>query len=55
MKSDKPKSIEEVKNLIGIGDIEVMIQEDLPDGTTRLLICDNRRTYEEGEVYEIIV
>ncbi len=51
----KPKTFEEVEQLIASGNIEVMIQEDLPDGTTRLFICDNRRTYEEGEIYEIII
>jgi hypothetical protein len=51
----KPKSFDELKNLVDTGDIEIMISEDLDDGTTRLLIHDHRRTYEEGEVYELIV
>jgi hypothetical protein len=42
-------------DLVKTGDIEIMLQEDLDDGTTSLLVCDNRRSYEEGEVYEIIV
>jgi len=49
----KPQSIEEVKNLIDAGDMEVWVQEDLDDGTTRLLVCDNRSTY--ANIYEIIV
>lgn len=53
--TEKPKSIEEVKTLISNGDIEIMLAEDLPDGTTRLLVCDYRRTFDENEVYEIIV
>jgi len=55
MIAPKPQSIKEVENLIGKGDIEIWLQEDLDDGTTRLLVCDNRRTYDEAEIYEIIV
>ncbi len=51
----KPKTFEEVEQLIASGDIEVMIQEDIDEQLTRMLICDNRRSYEEGEIYEIIV
>lgn len=51
----KPRSYEEVIALKEANEIEVMLAEDLPDGTTRMLICDNRRTYEEGEIYEIII
>lgn len=49
----KPQSFDELKILIDAGDIEILISEDLDDGTTRLLICDNRRT--EGEIYELII
>ena len=52
---DKPKSFEELRQLVENGDIEVLIQEGVSDGTTRLLVRDNRRSYEEGEVYELIV
>ena len=55
MKFLKPTSFDELKQLVENGDISVMLQEDLPDGTTRLLIQDNRRTYDEGEIYEIII
>ena len=51
----KPRNAEELKQLVDDHDIEIMLAEDLDDGTTRLLICDNRRTYEEGEIYELIV
>lgn len=51
----KPTSFPELKTLVDAGDIEVMLQEDQDDGTTRVLLCDHRRTYEEGEIYEIIV
>ena len=37
------------------GDIEVLLAEELKDGTTHLMICDHRRTNEEGEIYEIII
>ncbi len=53
--AEKPKSFDELKQLVVNEDIEILLQEDLPDGTTRLLIQDNRRTYEEGEIYELIV
>jgi len=46
---------DELKNLLASGDIEILLQEDVGDGTTRLLICDRRRTYKEGEIYETIV
>ncbi len=52
---EKPKSFEELKQLVENGDIEVLIQEDQSDGTTLLLILDNRRSYEEGEIYELRV
>jgi hypothetical protein len=51
----KPESFDELKALHDAGDIEVMLEEDLDDGATRLLVCDHRRTYEEGEIYELIV
>ncbi len=54
MKS-KPKTLDELKVLFDSGDIEIMLSEDMEDGTTRILICDHRRTYEEGEIYEIII
>lgn len=53
--TQKPKNLDELEALINSGDIEVMLQEDLDDGTTRLLICDHRRTYEEGEIYEVVI
>lgn len=55
MIKEKPKTWEELEALYDAGDISVLLQEELDDGTTRILICDNRRTYEEGEIYEIIV
>jgi len=51
----KPQNIEELKKLVESREIEIMLSEDLPDGTTRLLILDCRRQYSEGEIYEIIV
>ena len=51
----KPTDFAELKALVDSGDIEVMLQEDLDDGATRVLLCDRRRTFEEGEIYEIIV
>lgn len=60
MSKDKPETFEEVDTLVQMGAIEVMLQEDvkcLADGKykTHFLICDHRRTVEEGEVYEVIV
>ena len=51
----KPKTFEEVLKLVDSGDIEVMLQEWMTDGTICFLICDHRRTYEDGEVYEVVV
>lgn len=51
----KPQSFNELENLVNNGDIEIMVSEELDDGTTRLLICDHRRIYEDGEIYELIV
>lgn len=55
MMNNKPTSFEELKALVSSGEIEIMLQEDFQDGTTHLLVCDNRRTYEEGEIYEVIL
>ena len=52
--SGKPKTFAELKALVESGDISVMLQEDLSDGTTRLLLCDYRQPWEK-EVYEVIV
>ena len=51
---EKPKTFEEVKALVESGHISVMLQEEI-DGETHFLISDHRRTYEEGEIYEVIV
>ena len=51
----KPKNEEELKALVDSKEVEILLYEDLPDGTTRLLICDHRRSYEEGEIYELVV
>ena len=51
----KPKSFEQLQILINSGDIEILLDEELDDGTTRLLICDHRQSYNDGEVYELIV
>ncbi len=51
----KPRNAEELKALVDAHEIEIMLSEDLPDGTSRLFICDNRRTFEEGEIYELII
>lgn len=51
----KPQSEAELRQLVEHGDIEIMLAEDLEDGTSRLLVCDHRRTFEQGEIYEIIV
>ena len=55
VKPCKPKSMSEIEALVADGDLCVMLAEDLNDGTTRLLVCDYRRTFDEGEIYEIIV
>ncbi len=51
----KPQSLDELKALRNSGDIEIMLAEDMADGTTRILICDHRRTFEEGKIYEIVI
>jgi hypothetical protein len=55
MKSERPKTFEELKQLVDNGDIEVWIEEDISDTLTRYFILDRRRTYEEGELYELIL
>ena len=55
MKAEKPKNIEELQQLVDSGDIEILDVFDLPDGTTCVAICDSRRSYEEGEIYEIYI
>ena len=54
-RAQKPQNEAELRQLVEAGDIEIMLAEDLEDGTSRLLLCDHRRSYEEGEIYEIIV
>lgn len=51
----KPRNSEELQRLIDAHDIEILLSEDIDGQLTRLLICDNRRSYDEGELYEIIV
>ena len=51
----RPETIEELKSLVDAGDIEILLSEEIADGTTHLLVQDNRRTFEEGELYEIVV
>ena len=51
----KPESTDELRTLVESGDIEILLSEEIADGTTHLLVQDNRRTYEEGELYEIVV
>ena len=55
MKPPKPKNEAELKKLVESGDIEIMLAEDICGQLTRLLLCDHRRSYEEGEIYEIVV
>ena len=55
MISPKPKNEEELKQLVEAGDIEIMLAEDICGQLTRFLLCDHRRSYFEGEIYEIIV
>lgn len=50
----KPQTLEEVERLMNDGEIEVWIAEESDKGL-HLLICDRRRTVEEGELYEIVV
>lgn len=51
----KPRSADELKALVDSGEIEIMLMEEIDGGLTRLLLCDHRRNYEEGEIYELIV
>lgn len=50
----KPKTWTEVERLMDDEEIEVWIAEESDRGL-HLLICDHRRTVEEGEIYEIVV
>ena len=51
----QPQNEAELRQLVDSGDIEIMLWEDIDAQLTRLLLCDHRRSYEEGEIYEIIV
>lgn len=51
---EKPKTFSEVESLVKSGDISVLIQEERGEKTL-FLICDNRRVYEKGEIYEVLV
>ena len=51
----KPQNEEELRQLVEAGDIEIMLAEDICGQLTRLLLCDHRRSYSEGEIYEIVV
>ena len=51
----KPKTWKEFEELYRDGDIEILIIEEQEDRTIKLLLCDHRRTYDEGEIYEIII
>jgi len=55
MVAPKPTTYEEVETLVDSGQIEVMVQEFVDDSHIRFFICDHRRTYEENEIYEVIV
>ena len=55
MSTEKPKTWNELKRLYDNGDIEILLQDDNDDGTTRLLVLDHRRTIREGEIYELNV
>lgn len=52
---EKPRTFDELDDLLKNKEVEVMLQEELDDGTVRLLVYDYRRTYEEGEIYELIL
>jgi hypothetical protein len=52
---NKPQSFAEFKTLLDNGDIEILLSEDMAGELTRLLILDHRRTYSEGEIYEILI
>jgi hypothetical protein len=52
--TEKPKTLFDVEELVHNGDISVMHQ-DFINNEYHFLICDHRRTYEEGEVYEVVV
>ena len=53
----KSKTWADIECLVANGDIEILIAEDYPSDCnyTTLLIQDNRRTYEEGEIYEVVI
>jgi len=49
----KPKSKGQLKRLVAQGAIEVLVEEPQLDGTILFFVHDHRRTYEDGELYEI--
>lgn len=55
MTEPKPKTYEELEALVKSGDIEVLCEMDYPgdESLTIYLIQDNRRTIEEGEIYQV--
>lgn len=55
--NSKPQTFTELEALVASGDVEVLLEEDFPgdENITRYLIQDNRRFYEEGEIYEVVL
>ena len=51
---ENPKTLFEIEELVSNGDISVMHQ-DFINNEYHFLVCDHRRTYEEGEVYEVVI
>jgi len=52
--SGKPKSMKELEALVDQGLLSIQLVEDCDDGTTHLMVLDNRQEY-ENEVYEVWV
>jgi hypothetical protein len=57
MPPDKPKTHGELEALVASGDIEVLLEEDFPadESLVCYLVQDNRRTLDEGEIYELVL
>ena len=50
----KPKTFDEIETLVNNGDISVLLKKEI-NGKTQFLIRDSRVTYNEGDIYTVVL
>ncbi len=53
MLSEEPETFDEMNKLVNSGALEIMLVDSFKKGTVSFLVCDNRRSYAEGEIYQL--